>query len=160
MSVTKIQGQCHCGNIRYALLWPAASPVIARACGCSFCRKHGGSWTSHPDAKLAVDIEAADLVSKYRFGTGTAEFFVCAGCGVVPLVTSTIDGRIYAVVNVNAFGTLDPAALERRPAHFDGEAVDARLDRRTRNWIADVTIRAGGFTAGGDAPAAPNGGMA
>jgi hypothetical protein len=142
MSATTIHGKCHCGNIRYALQWPAASRVIARACGCSFCRKHGGNWTSHPDARLEVTIAAEALVSRYRFGTGTAEFCVCAGCGVAPLVTSTIEGRTYAVVNVNAFETLDPAALERRPAQFDGEAVDARLERRTRSWIADVTIRA------------------
>ena len=147
MNVTTIHGQCHCGNIRYTLQWPAATPVIARACGCSFCRKHAGTWTSHPDAKLAVEIAQTELFCKYRFGTGTAEFFVCADCGIVPLVASTIEGRTYAVVNVNAFENFDSAALTRRSAHFDGEAKDARLERRTRNWIADVTIRTGSTAA-------------
>jgi len=28
--------------------------------------------------------------------------------------------------------------LERMPASFEGETLDARLDRRRRRWIADV----------------------
>ena len=28
---------------------------------------------------------------------------MCTACGVVPVVTSRIDGRLYAVVSVNAF---------------------------------------------------------
>jgi hypothetical protein len=144
-----LQGRSHCGNISYVLQWPAAAPITARACGCTFCRKHGGCWTSHPDAQLAAEVADGTLLSKYRFGTGTAEFFVCARCGVAPFVASTIDGRTYAVVNVNAFDNVDPASLERTPAHFEGEATDARLERRTRHWISDVSIRMY------DRPAAP-----
>ena len=136
-----IRGGCHCGNIAFALTWDGDSPSIpARACGCSFCVKHGGVWTSSPRASLAVTIADDARVSRYQFGTRTAVFHVCATCGVVPLVTSDIDGRRYAVVNVNALEAIDPAWLQRAAASFDGEDTDARLARRQRNWIADVRM--------------------
>jgi hypothetical protein len=57
---------------------------------------------------------------------------------VVPVVTSRIDGRLYAVVSVNTFENVEPALLRRSPSTFEGENEQARLSRRKRNWIADV----------------------
>jgi hypothetical protein len=136
-----ISGRCHCGNIAFELaLEGDPTDIPARACGCSFCMKHGGVWTSSPDARLAVTIADASLVSRYAFGSRTATFLVCSRCGAVPAVTSEIENRLYAVVNVNAFENVDPALLRRVAASFDGEDVEARLGRRKRNWIADVRI--------------------
>jgi hypothetical protein len=136
-----IKGHCHCGNITLGLEWEGNPPEIpARACGCSFCVKHGGVWTSNPKARLTVAVGDASLVSHYAFGTGTATFHVCARCGVVPLVTSEIADRLYAVVNVNTLENVDPSWLRRAAADFEGEAVGDRLARRQRNWIADVAI--------------------
>lgn len=134
-----IEGGCHCGGIRYALDWPGeAKDLRARACGCTFCVKHGGVWTSHPAAQLSASIPDPASVSKYRFGTKSAEFHVCTRCGAVPFVTSEIDGRLYAVVNVNTFETIEPASVARAPASFEGEGTGDRLERRKRNWIASV----------------------
>jgi len=134
-----IHGKCHCGNIAFSLLLePEPTEVPARACSCSFCVKHGGVWTSNPRGQLEVRIGDRSTVSSYSFGTRTAEFHVCARCGVVPVVTSRIDDRLYAVVSVNAFEGVPPALLRRAPASFDGEATDSRLERRKRTWIADV----------------------
>jgi hypothetical protein len=139
-----IAGKCHCGNIALELQWDGDPPQIpARACSCSFCIKHGGVWTSNPQAKLAVTIGDAALVSKYAFGTRTATFHVCSRCGAVPLVTSEIAGHRYAVVNVNALENLDPSWLHRSGANFEGEDVASRLARRARNWIAQVQIDEG-----------------
>ena len=136
-----INGGCHCGNIALELEWPGDPHAIpARACGCSFCVKHGGVWTSNPRARLTVAIRDPSLVSRYAFGSRTATFHVCARCGVVPVVTSAIADRLYAVVNVNALENVDPSWLSRATADFDGEALEARLARRQRNWIGDVTI--------------------
>lgn len=140
-----IHGRCHCGNISFCLTWePEPAEIPARACTCSFCTKHGGVWTSNPAGALEVTVKDPALVSSYAFGTRTAEFNICSRCGVVPVVTSRIDGRLYAVVSVNAFEDVEPSLLRRAPASFDGEREDTRLARRKRNWIADVKYTDGG----------------
>ena len=137
-----IFGRCHCGNISFTLDWePDPTEIPARACGCSFCTRHGGVWTSCPTGSLRLRIVQPEHASRYSFGTKTAEFHVCTVCGVVPVVTSLIDGRLYAVVNVNAFEGVDPALLRRAPVSFEGEDEAGRLARRKRNWIADVAYR-------------------
>lgn len=134
-----IHGSCHCGNISFSLAWePDPVEIPARACTCSFCVKHGGVWTSNPSAALQVVVKDPSLVSKYVFGTKTAEFHTCARCGIVPVVTCRIENRLYAVVSVNAFDGVNRSLLRRASASFDGEGTDSRLARRKRNWIADV----------------------
>ena len=135
----QLTGRCHCGNITLNLDWEGDPPEIpARACGCSFCVKHGGVWTSNPRAAVTVTVGDATHTTRYAFGTRTAVFHICTRCGTVPIVTSDIDGHTYAVVNVNALEDLDPAWLRRSAADFEGEDVAARLARRARNWIARV----------------------
>jgi hypothetical protein len=137
-----IRGRCYCGNISFRLDWePDPVEIPARSCDCTFCMKHGGTWTSYPAGKLEVAIEDPALVSRYEFGTKTATFHVCARCGIVPVVTSDLDGRTYAVVSVKAFENVGPAMLKPGPVSFDGEGVESRLARRKRNWIAEVKFR-------------------
>ena len=134
-----ISGRCHCGNISFTLDWaPEPAEIPARACTCSFCVKHGGVWTSCPTGSLKVAVKDSSLVSRYAFGTKTAQFHVCAQCGVVPVVTSSIDGHLYAVVSVHAFEDVDPSLLRHAAASFDGEDEAGRLARRKRNWISRV----------------------
>ena len=97
-----IAGNCHCGNITFALTWePDPSEIPARACTCSFCTKHGGVWTTTPTGSLKVTVGNSSLVSRYAFGTETAQFHICSQCGVVPVVTSRIEDRLYAQSSVS-----------------------------------------------------------
>ncbi|MDM4765931.1 hypothetical protein [Pelomonas sp. SE-A7] len=141
----RLTGRCHCGNLSFELRWASGAPtqIPARACGCSFCVKHGGVWTSSPGGSLRVWVRDESLHRRYAFGTKTADFHVCAQCGVVPVVSSLIEGRRLAVVSVNALEGLDPALLNRGSADFDGEGLGDRLARRQRNWIAEVEFLAG-----------------
>jgi hypothetical protein len=85
-----------------------------------------------------VQVREPALVSKYAFGTRTAEFHICSRCGIVPVVTSQIDGQLYAVVSINALDGVEPSLLRRATANFDGETEEVRLARRKRNWIPSV----------------------
>lgn len=137
----QIHGSCHCRNIAFTLDWePDPERIPARACDCSFCTRHGATWTASPDAELELRIASPALVSEYAFGTGTAVFHICARCGCVPVVTSRIDQRLYAVVNVTCFTDFDPARLNRSAVSLEGEDEAARLARRQRNWIAQVHL--------------------
>lgn len=134
-----LKGSCHCGNVTFEFDWPGEPTEIpARACTCSFCRKHGGVWTARHDGSLVVRTREPEEVSRYAFDTKTAEFHVCKRCGAVPVVTSQIEGRAYAVVNVNAFDGMDQSLLRFAPISFDGEEGISRLARRAKNWIANV----------------------
>ena len=134
-----IRGSCHCGNISFELAWePDPMEIPARACGCTFCRKHGGVWTSNPAGRLKVEVKDSMHLSRYSFGTGTAHFNVCSRCGAVPVVTSEIGGKLFAVVSVNAFDNVDASLLRSKPISFDAEDLDSRLARRQRNWIGAV----------------------
>ena len=137
----KIDGKCHCGNISFAFDWPGEGDSIpVRVCSCSFCQKHGGTYTSHPEASLSAKIADRAQVSPYAFGTETATFHVCSRCGVVPFVTSEIEGQLCAVVNVNCFEGIAAETLVRAIADFEGETTESRLARRKRNWIGKVEI--------------------
>jgi len=134
-----ISGKCHCGNISFKLDWkPEPSEIQARACTCTFCQKHGGVWTSCPTGSLKVTIKDPARVSKYVFGTRTADFHICSGCGVVPVVTSRLDGLLYALVSVNAFENVPASLLKKASPSFDAEDEAARLARRKRGWIPNV----------------------
>lgn len=136
-----IDGRCHCGNIAFSLRWePDPAEIPARACDCSFCTRHGAVWTSHPDGRLQVRVADSAAVSRYAFGTRSAAFHVCMHCGVVPLVTSSIEDHVYAVVNVHTFENIDPARVRQLPASFGEEAIDVRLARRQNRWIRHVAF--------------------
>jgi hypothetical protein len=87
---------------------------------------------------LRVTVRDAALLQRYAFGTRTADFHLCRVCGVVPLVTSDIGGRCYAVVNVNTFEDFERSLLRQVAVHFEAEREEQRLQRRQRHWIADV----------------------
>jgi hypothetical protein len=136
----RINGSCHCGNIRFTFDWPGAGPTIpVRACGCGMCSKHRGVWTSHPHGRFQLQIADEARATRYRFGTKTADFHVCATCGVVPIVTCVLEGMRYAVVNANTFDDVDRSELSVSATDFEGEATDDRLARRKRNWTPEAT---------------------
>lgn len=140
-ALMQIKGGCHCGNIRFVLQWPDSDAGIAvRNCSCTFCQKHAGAWTSHRGSALVAQVEEISAVSKYRFGTRSADFYVCATCGIVPFVTSEIDDQLYAVVNVNSFEDVSDLTFTKSSTDFDGEKIGSRLERRKRNWISSVRI--------------------
>ncbi|MBS0240995.1 MAG: hypothetical protein JSS20_02375 [Proteobacteria bacterium] len=133
-----LRGSCHCGNIAVTFRWPADRHEIpARACDCEFCLKHGGRWTSNPDGGFTLTVADQARETIYRFGTKTADFHVCATCGVVPIVTCELDGRRYAVVNVNTFVGVDAGRLVVRGISFEDEEPGDRLARREKTWTPE-----------------------
>jgi len=140
----ELHGGCHCGTITYVLNWPMEAGLAARRCACSFCTRQGGRYASHPDAGLSVRVADRDSVSRYRFGTKTADFWFCSNCGTFVFVTSEIDGHVFAVVNVNSLDDVSSCVdADIETKNFDGESSDQRLSRRVRNWIANVTMANG-----------------
>ena len=135
--MTSYHGTCHCGAIRTELRSDKTPAELgARACQCSFCRAHGASWTSDPAGSLEVRI--AGPINRYRFGTGTADFLVCGTCGVVPAVVAEMESGLHGVVRVDCLADCDAFLAAAAPSDYDGEALDARLERRAGRWTPAV----------------------
>ena len=131
----RIEGSCHCSNIAFAMDWTEFSAALkGRSCGCDFCRMHGATWTSHPEVEVRATIKSADEIIKYQFGHKTAEFYICARCGIVPFAKYDSENGPVAVVNINTFDSIDRDDIECGDTDFDDETVDTRLARRSRNW--------------------------
>ena len=129
-------GACHCGGIKVHLRnQKTPSELRSRACQCNFCRLHGASFTS--DAAGALSIKTSGPVNRYRMGTGTAEFHVCANCGVVPAATwKRDDGKLLSVVRVQCLDIRDELEKYKKEWSVEHELdnPEERFSRRSRTW--------------------------
>lgn len=138
---TLIDGGCHCSAIRWRLVAPGGTGALpVRVCQCSFCRKHGARYTSNPRATLTLHAPDDNLVQRYRFGHGTADFILCHQCGA--LVAAVMDGlgrTGRAVLNINTADRPQTFPAPPRAMDFDSESREERLARRGESWIGRVT---------------------
>jgi hypothetical protein len=129
------RGQCHCGAIRYTYqteIRPEDWSI--RADQCSFCRAHGSRMTSDP-AGFAQFISAGPAhLRRYRFGQRTADFLLCAECGVYVGAAIETAAGCFAVVSVNALVPYLDGLKPAQPVDFDGESVAERTRRREERW--------------------------
>jgi hypothetical protein len=139
--VTVLEGGCHCGNVEVRLfVTKPVAKMAARECGCTFCRGRRARWTSDPEGKVEISVASGDDLSRYRFGTKTADFLICRRCGYVVAAVNHED-ETRAVVNIDV---LERAAElpEAVPTDFDAESREQRLARRRRTWTpARVDVR-------------------
>lgn len=126
-------GRCHCGNLSLRLE-TARDPVQlgARACTCGFCRPRHMRWTSDPAGRVTLQVDDPSALSRYRFGTSTADFLICRRCGTV-LAAVDLDAGPRAVLNVDVLDAADRFP-EPIPASFDGETTEDRRARRSQHW--------------------------
>ncbi len=139
----RFDGSCHCGNIEVAL--ETAQPpesVQLRACGCTFCRRHGSTALTDPAGKLELRLRDPREVSHYRFALRTADFLVCRTCGVFVAAVCTVDGATYATLNANVLERRASFTRAPVPVRYDAEDASERLARRRRAWTP-ATVREG-----------------
>lgn len=123
--MNKIKGGCHCGNVIF-VIDTALRPgdFEPRACDCGFCTKHRASWLSDPKGKLVVSVRDESGISKYRQGSGSAEFMLCRECGVLLGAFHDDGGTVLGAVNSKA--------VEGAPAFAEEVTVSPRLLEETR----------------------------
>jgi hypothetical protein len=111
-----------------------------RSCACSFCRSHGTRTVSDRDGTVEIASTDWSLVERYRFGSATADYLVCRRCGVYIGAVCETSAGLRSVVNVNCLD--DRAAFTQSPSSpdYDGEATDARLERRATNWMPAALV--------------------
>lgn len=127
-------GGCHCGALSLTLetaLAPAS--MERRACQCSFCRSHGGITISDPDGALRIDAKPDALV-RYRFGLKTADFLICARCGVYIGAVFAQGDDMWGIVNANALHERTSFTAPVQAVDYDGETPASRGERRKHRW--------------------------
>lgn len=136
----ELEGGCYCGNVRLEIrLSRPPEGYNPRACDCDFCTKHSAAYFSDPAGSLRVRIRDEARVSRYRQGSGQAEFLVCADCGVLVGVMYASEGRLFGAVNARAaeggvkFGP-EQAVSPKRLSAAD------KAQRWQDAWFSDVSI--------------------
>lgn len=134
-----IRGRCHCGAIGFH--FDSATPAQAlplRRCACSFCRRHGARTTTDPAGTVRFELADAAALRRYRFGLRSADFLICAECGVYLAAVITHGGRAYATLNANCFEQADTLTQEAPLVVYEGETLEQRMARRAAKWTPVV----------------------
>lgn len=137
-------GGCHCGAI--AMIYEsdvAPEDTEVRACQCSFCCKHASRAVSDPAGKVTLVLHDEAAVQRYRFGLGTADYYLCGRCGVYVAAVMPDGERHYAVAILNAFD--DPVAFTQpaTPSDYSAEDEAGRRQRRRERWTPAEIVVAG-----------------
>ena len=114
-----LHGGCHCGAVRFSVR--AGPDLEALECNCSICRMSG---------YLHLIVEATDfellsggeVLTAYRFNTGTAQHFFCRRCGVKSFYVPRSHPDGYSV-NVRCLDEGSFRSLSVRP--YDGRHWEA-----------------------------------
>ena len=120
-------GGCHCNNLSY--VFETCLPLQSlglRACMCRFCRAHGARNTSDPSGLVTFSVRNDERLVRYRFGLRTADFLLCANCGVYIGALLRGDGRGWFTVNVNSFRDPPPHNFPIESICYDEEDVGHR----------------------------------
>ena len=127
--------RCHCAALsaHYRTTVPTASWPV-RACQCVFCGAHGALSTSDPSGSLTFRASEPEHLQRYKFGTRSADFLICRGCGVYLGAVMTQESQRWGILNVR---TLQPPPSDLPaplPMHYEGESSDTRVQRRAARW--------------------------
>ena len=133
-------GSCHCENFRYELSWPENTEMVGRSCDCSFCSRHGAIWSSHRSAEAKIKIQNRQEIIHYRFGQRTAEFHICAVCGIVAAAVWKDKTTNLGVININTLDNAFDKYIKRVTTHFDSENRLSRETRRRASWMPMLEV--------------------
>jgi hypothetical protein len=136
------EGACHCGSV---VVWfetsQAPDALQVRADGCGFCRRHGAKSVTDPEGWLEFRA-APGALHRYRFAHRSADFLVCAECGVYVGAVTDIEGHTLGVLNVVGADIRAFAEREADRVDYEGETLEARNTRRKERWTPCAVVEA------------------
>ena len=116
--LSKHQGGCHCGTVRYEVETDMAQVL---SCNCSICQKRGALLTFVEASKFKLLSGEGDLTD-YQFNKKIIHHLFCRTCGVGSFARGIgPDGRKMVAINVRCLDDVDLGAL--KPTDFDGKSM-------------------------------------
>lgn len=76
----RVKVTCHCGAVELVVRLKHGVEA-ARRCDCSYCKRRGTPTASVARSDLQV-LKGATKLTRYSFGTHTAQHFFCSICGI------------------------------------------------------------------------------
>ena len=118
MTMSKHEGSCHCGAVRFEVEGPLEG---AMTCNCSMCGRAGTLLVFVPGARFEL-ISGEDATRDYQFGKAHIHHLFCTTCGIKPYAWGLDEegGRTVAV-NLRCVQGVEPTEVEAQ--HFDGRAL-------------------------------------
>lgn len=110
-SLQKYTGSCHCGAVRFEI--ETDMPELTQ-CDCSICRRKNAVMVKVHESCFSL-LAGEDLLTEYKFHTGTARHFFCKVCGIYPFHRKRITPD-HLGVNVHCLDNFDPAGIPVRQA--------------------------------------------
>ncbi|GLS42556.1 GFA family protein [Methylobacterium brachythecii] len=111
-----LSGRCHCGAVRFEVVLSDGFESIRR-CTCSFCRMRGAVVAMAEIGGIKVR-HGEDVLTSYRFHTGSVHHFFCSRCGIYTHHQRRSDQNLYAV-NVACLKGVSPFDFAEVPV-MDG----------------------------------------
>ncbi|MBC3764649.1 GFA family protein [Neptunicella marina] len=114
----KINGSCHCGNIRYQADGEFGDLL---SCNCSICSKRGSLLWFIPRSNLSVSTPDKPL-STYTFNSHKIKHHFCPVCGCAPFGEGE-DGKGNSMAAINARCVDNVDLSQFKINHFDGKSL-------------------------------------
>jgi hypothetical protein len=83
---------------------------------------------------MSFDVVDRGAIIRYRFATTSAEFLICARCGVYVGAQMEEEGRFYAIANLRSFVGDDEFAQRAQSMDYSGEESVPGRARRAARW--------------------------
>jgi hypothetical protein len=136
-----LRGACHCGQVEVAFETAmSVDDLPLRACGCSFCRRHGTKAVADPNGRLTISAPPGGL-NRYRFGYRTADYLICRTCGAYVAAVISGNDEERATLNVTATAISELADRPAEPVDYDRESAEGRRARRLTGWTPSRIVQ-------------------
>jgi hypothetical protein len=130
LGMTKHQGSCHCGAVKFEAMLDLA---VGTHCNCSICTKT--MWTGAMCKPEQFTLLAGeDDLSGYAWGHKVSTRYFCKRCGVQCFGKGDLPelGGAFVSINVNALDGVEVHALPLR--HWDGRHNNWQAGMRETPW--------------------------
>ncbi len=119
------RGGCHCGAVRFEV--EAPTRIEVHECNCSICSMTGFLHLIVPAARFRL-LAGDDVLTEYRFNTGTARHLFCRRCGVKSFYVPRSNPDGYSVnlrcVEPGTFEDIEVSPFDGR--HWEASAAALR----------------------------------
>jgi hypothetical protein len=107
--IATYRGSCHCGGVRFEI--DTDFPELT-TCDCSICRRKNALMVKVHESRFRL-LAGEELLTEYRFHTGTARHYFCQVCGIYPFHRKRVAPDSFGV-NVFCLHDVDPTGIPVR----------------------------------------------